>query len=330
MKALLIGNRERFIKFDPHTPFSDTVTKMFLSMEDLRAPLPEDILDADFVAADAIAPVTGDMIARMPNLKLIHSEGVGFDKIDCKAANGRGIPVCNNKGVNADAVAEQTILLMLGLLRKVIVSDAAVRSGKQIEQKEKLMVEGIRELSECRVGLIGFGDIAKAVALRLTAFCCEVFYSSRRPKSREEEERYGVRFLPREELVRTCDIVSLHVPVTTETAGMVDAAFLNAMKPDALLINTARGDLIDNDALCSALCDGTLGGAGLDTIAPEPVSPDHPLLHLPKEAEDRLVFSPHIGGVTSAVFKRAHKNIWKAFEDAANGDIPQNIVTCDR
>ena len=108
---------------------------------------------------------------------------------------------------------------------------------------------------------------------------------------------------------------------------MVDAAFLKAMKPDALLINTARGDLVDNDALCSALCEGTLGGAGLDTIAPEPVSSDHPLMLLPKEAKDRLVFSPHIGGVTSAVFKRAHKNIWKTFEDVANGEIPQNIVT---
>jgi phosphoglycerate dehydrogenase-like enzyme len=235
--------------------------------------------------------------------------------------------VCNNKGINADAVAEQTILLMLGLLRRAIVCDCAVRRGKQIEQKEKFIVEGIRELSDCRVGLVGLGDIAKAVALRLSAFGCEVFYWNRRPKDQETEKRYCVSFLPLDELVRTCDIISLHVPVTPETTGMVDAAFLGAMKRDALLINTARGDLVDNGALCSALCEGTLGGAGLDTIAPEPVLADHPLLHLPGSAAERLIFSPHIGGVTGTVFRRAHKNIWKAFEAVANGETPQNIVT---
>lgn len=326
MKALLIGNRERFEKFDPHTAFSDVVDKVYVDMALLPDGLLDEALDADFIAADAIASVTGDVISRMPRLRLIHSEGVGYNGIDVETARKRGVLVCNNKGVNADAVAEQAILLMLGLLRGVTAGDAAVREGRQIDQKERMMLVGFRELGECRVGLIGFGDIAKATAKRLSVFGCEVFYWNRHPMRPDEEARYHVRYLPLNELRSSCDIVSLHVPVMPETAGMVDEPFLRGMKCDALLINTARGELVDNDALCSALREGWIGGAGLDTIAPEPVPSDHPLLHLPDEAWNRLLFSPHIGGVASGVFRRAHRNIWRAFEAAANGETPPNVV----
>ncbi|MCC8045762.1 MAG: 2-hydroxyacid dehydrogenase [Clostridiales bacterium] len=385
MKAILIGNRERFEKFYPNTPFANTVEKVYLTLEQARAVgeqsaearsvearsveaqsaeaqsaeaqsaekqgtdtgtlqsetrtaenipsetrtagnLPTDARDAEFLAADAIAQVPESLIAQVPSLKIIHSEGVAYNGIDCAAAAKRNIYVCNNRGVNADAVAEQTILLMLGLLRSVTAGDAAVRAGGQIQRKESMMVNGIRELGECRVGLIGFGDIAKATARRLTAFGCEIYYHASHRKTPDLEAEYGVTWLETEELLNTCDIISLHIPVTPETTGMVNEGFLKKMKHDAYLINTSRGEIVENAALCKALTEGWIAGAGLDTIAPEPVTADHPLLHLPAEVEDRLLFSPHIGGVTTGVFRKAHRNIWTAFEQVSKGERPANVV----
>ncbi|MCC8050694.1 MAG: NAD(P)-binding domain-containing protein [Clostridiales bacterium] len=330
MKAILIGNRERFEKFYPNTEFANAVEKIYLTMEEVNQALSGlsggEIQDALFLAADAIAKVPESLIAQLPDLRIIHSEGVGYNGIDCAAAAKRGIYVCNNRGVNADAVAEQTILLMLGLLRNVTAGDRAVRAGEQIQRKESMMVNGITELGECRIGLIGFGDIAKAVAKRLEPFGCEVFYNATHRKSTGEEAEYHVTWMERQEMIAACDIISIHVPVTPDTVGMVDEAFLRAMRPNALLINTARGEMVDNEALGRALNEGWIAGAGLDTVAPEPVAADHPLLGLSAEAESRLLFSPHIGGVTTGVFRKGHRNIWTAFERVSRGERPANVV----
>ena len=261
--------------------------------------------DADFIVADAISPVSAKLMDAFPSLRLVHSEGVAYNAIDVDAARGRGIAVCNNAGVNAGAVAEQAVLLMLACLRHLVEGDVAVRSGKQIAMKERLMVEGIRELGDCTVGLVGLGAIAEQTALRLRAFGCDVAYWNRSRRSAEKEAALGVRYLPLEELARTCDIVSIHVPVTPETENLVDAGFLASMKSDAVLINTARGEIVDQVALAQALAAGTIGAAGLDTLSPEPVQPDHPLVLLEGAAANKLVLSPHIGGVTEGMFRRA-------------------------
>ena len=125
---------------------------------------------------------------------------------------------------------------------------------------------------------------------------------------------------------KECDIISIHVPVTPETTGMGDREFLRGMKKAALLINTARGEIVDNEALKEALTEGWIAGAGLDTVSPEPVPADHVLLHLPEEAARRIVFSPHIAGVTRSTFRRGHANIWTAFETVAAGGRPANVV----
>ena len=188
------------------------------------------------------------------------------------------------------------------------------------------MIEGIRELSDCRVGLVGFGDIAKATAERLAAFGCEIYYYSKHRRDRVEEERYGVTYTSLEELAASCDIVSLHCAVTEETRGMADEAFLARMKSTAYLVNTARGELVDNLALRQALMDGKLAGAGLDTLAPEPVTADNPLVTLPAPACDRVVLAPHLGGITEASFRRSHLHMWRNAERVADGHRPDNIV----
>lgn len=223
-------------------------------------------------------------------------------------------------------MAEQAVLLMLMLLRHALEGDEAVRAGRQMEMKERCMVEGITELSACKVGLVGFGDIARAAAERLAPFGCALYYYTRHRRTPEEERRYGVTYLPLEALAETCDILSLHCAVTEETRNLVDAALLRRMKPTAYLINTARGDLVDNEALRQALLEGRIAGAGLDTLSPEPVPAGHPLTALPPEVQRKVVLAPHLGGITEASFRRAHAHMWRNVERLAAGERPDNIV----
>lgn len=326
MKMLVIGDETRTRTYLPDTPFVRQ-TEIVVAP---RGTSDDDILaraaDADFIMADAISPVSSYLIEHMPNLKLIHSEGVAYNAIDVAAARARGIWVCNNAGANAGAVAEQTILLMLACLRDAVVADAAVRSGAQIQTKERMMVEGIRELGNCRVGFIGFGAIAQATAARLANWGCEMLYNKRHPLPAEKEAALGVTFASIEDIAATCDIVSLHVPVTDATRNLVDADFLARMLPNAILVNTARGEIVDHEALAAALEAGSIGMAGLDTLAPEPVQPDNPLLNLSEAAARRLVLSPHIGGVTQGMFFRAHRMVWENAARVAAGQEPVNVV----
>ena len=181
MKILVLGAQARYEKYLPQLPF---IRQQELVFRDKDTPV-EQLLardaDADILFVDAITPVPAALIDGMPKLKLVHSEGVAYDKIDLAAARARGVYVCNNKGCNAGAVAEQAIMLMLMLLRREIPGDRAVREGRQMEVKERSMTEGIRELSDCRVGLVGFGDIARATAERLAPFGCEIYYYTTTP-----------------------------------------------------------------------------------------------------------------------------------------------------
>ncbi len=326
VKMLVEGAKVRYEKFMPKNVPLDRIELVFCG----RGSSNEELLaaghDAEILCVDAISPVDQELIAAMPRLRLIHSEGVAFNCIDLEAARARGIDVCNCKGCNAAAVAEQAIMLMLELLRHGLTGDAAVRGGRQMEVKERLMTEGITELGECSVGMIGFGDIAKATAQRLSAFGCELFYYTPHRKDVETEKRYHIAYLPLEELVTRCDIVSIHTAVTEQTRGMVNQELIARMKKNALLINTARGEIVDNQALRTALIEGRILGAGLDTIYPEPTPADHPLVDLPEGARERVVLAPHLGGITTGSFRRAHRTIWRNVEAVLKGEQPENIV----
>lgn len=326
MKVLIKASRERYEKFMPSNAFVEACEKVYLPISASDEEILKLAKDADIFLADAITDVSANLISNMPNLKLIHSEGVAYNKIDIAAAADRGIPVCNNKGANAGAVAEQAILLMLSLLRTFSEGRKAELEGRQIQMKERRMLEGIQELGECKIGLVGFGDIAKATAARLKAFGCEVFYYNRNRRSTEEEDYYGVSYLPLDQLLAECDIVSLHLAVTTETTGYVDEAFLKKMKTSAYLINTARGELVDNQALRAALINGTIAGAGFDTIAPEPTTADNPLVDLPEEVLKRVEYAPHLGGITTGTFRRCHKTMWENAQKVMEGQKPVNQV----
>lgn len=326
MKVLIMGNRDRYEKFLPEKIRNGDFQLVFAARDCPNEKLLELAGDAQVLLADAISRVDRDLIHAMPNLKLIHSEGVAYNSIDTEAARERGIFVCNNQGCNADAVGEQALMLMLMLLRKGVTGDRAVREGRQIQYKEQAMAHGITELGDCTVGLIGLGDIAQATARLLRAFGCNVYYYAPHRRAPSAEMAMSVSYLPLEKLIARCDIISLHCPVSEETKHMVNESFLAQMKPTAYLINTGRGALVDNEALRAALVEGRIAGAGLDTIDPEPTPADHPLVDLPADVRDRVVYSPHLGGITTGSFQRGHQNMWNNVLTLAQGKLPNNIV----
>jgi phosphoglycerate dehydrogenase-like enzyme len=235
---------------------------------------------------------TAEMVAAAPRLRLIQKIGVGVNTIDLDAAQVRNIPVCNLPGTNARAVAELTVTLMLAVLRRVTRFDVGLRAGVWLDP---WLQDGIGELGGRSVGLVGYGAVPRVLAPVLAALGCQLIYTARRPV----EGALG-RHRSLDVLLAEADVVSLHLPLTGETANLIDAAAIARMKPGAILINTARGGLVDAAALAAALREGRLAGAGLDVFAREPVDPADPLLSLPN-----VVATPHIAWLTTGTFERS-------------------------
>lgn len=327
MKLLVIGKEGRLARYTPdasvYADYDISYVPMGASDEELLAAG----RDADFILVDAMGRVSGDVIRQMPNLKMIHSEGVGFNFIDVEAAKENHVYVCNCKGMNATAVAEQAILLMLGLLRDVVRGDGSVRAGTQIRTKEAFMLAGsLKELGDCIIGLVGFGDIAKATAKMAKVFGAQVVYYDIFRAKPELEAEYGVTYMELDELLAVSDIVSMHIPVTKDTQNMADAAFFGKMKRGAYFVNTSRGELVVGEDLLAAIRSGHLAGAGLDTIAGEPVQKDNVMVNAEPEVAEKLIFSCHIGGITGSSFRRGYQMVWSDMKKVAAGQKPDHVV----
>ena len=249
-------------------------------------------LPATQVLWHVLQPCTAAMIAAAPRLRLVQKIGVGVNTIDLDAARARGIAVCNLPGSNARAVAEMALLLMLATLRRLPQFDAGLRAGRW--GAAPAVQDRLGELGGRTIGLVGFGAVPAILAPVLAALGCRVLYTARTPRAVPYE------FHDLDTLLAESDVVSLHVPQTPETAGMIGPAALARMKPGAILINTARGGLVDEAALCAALRSGHLGAAGLDVFATEPTPGDNPLLAL-----DNVVVAPHVAWVTTGTFARS-------------------------
>lgn len=278
--------------------------------------------DTELLFIDAMGTFDKELIDSMPNLKLIMSEGVGYQGVDVEYASKKGISVCNNKGVNDTGVAEVALFLMLGCLRNFSKGIDEIYQGRQIEFKKASF--GIRkELSECTVGLIGFGDIARKTARFCNALGAKVIYTNR-TRYKELEKELNVEYSSLDKLLKTSDIVSLHVAVTPDTINMVNDNFLSKMKNDAFLINTSRGDLVDNNALKSAILNGDIAGAGLDVYTPEPLKKDNPLLD--SRLRNKLILTPHIAGITHLTVERIYKNIYENIQNIILGKELKNKI----
>ena len=326
MKVLALSEKTRYETYAADIPLYRETEIIFAD----RTGTEEEWLslgaDAEALFVTPVTWITEALIENMPNLKMIHCEGVGYDRIDLEAARKRGIYVCNNAGCNASAVAELTVMMMTMLLRRIIWGDQLVRSGRQIEAVRELERLPTMDLGSAVVGLVGFGAIAQATAKLLQSYGSKVFYYAPHRKERETEEQYGVEYLPLEQLAERCDLVSLHMPATDESYHMINEKFLNRMKPGAYLVNAARGAVIDDEALCRAIRSGHLGGAALDAYTPEPVEAEHPLVKLAAEHPGKLVLCPHQGGLTQASFRTVYEMLFEDLALLQEGKKPKRIV----
>ena len=278
--------------------------------------------DAEILLANPTISVKKELIDALPELRLIQTEGVGFEGVDLDAARDRGIYVCNCRGVNAQAVAEHAVMLMLCCLREVINGHQDVLEGRQNDKKVYYMKTGsLRELGDCTVGFIGYGAIGREAARLTKAFGAKTLFYTPHPKQDE-----FARYCPLDELLAESDIVSLNLPLTKETENMADAAFFSKMKDGAILINTARGGLVNSRDLIAAIAGGKLGGAGLDVLDNEPVRRDHVLVTAQEEVRRKIIFTPHIGGVSASSFVRTYQIITDNIRRVRRGERPVNIV----
>lgn len=241
-----------------------------------------------------LRPVSGDDLEKGLRLRLVHKLGAGVNTIDVDTATRLGILVANMPGANAPSVAEGTVLLMLAALRRLPELDRATREGTGWPSDHSLG-ETVRDISGCTVGLLGYGNVAKRVEKIVIAMGTEpsrVIHTSTRNTGHP-----GWRSLP--DLLAASDIVSLHLPLTESTRGLLDGKALTSMKPGAVVVNTARGPIIDEPALVEALRTGQLSAAGLDVFTEEPVPPGNPLLELPN-----VVLTPHVTWYTVDTMRR--------------------------
>lgn len=254
-----------------------------------------------------------------PQLKLVQTLSAGYNTYDLEAARVAGVPICNNGGANATAVAEHAIMLMLAVARKLISLHEGVASGRW--RGNDFFSTRFYELEDKVLGIVGLGNIGKKVARRAKAFDMRILYYDTRRLSVDEEDALGVRFALFTELLKTSDVVSLHVPLDRSTHGMIDERALSLMKPTAILVNTCRGPVIDEPALYKALRDEKILGAGLDVFVEEPPQPDHELFGL-----KNAVFSPHSAGPTWDNHWKRWRNAFDNIERVARGQKPFWIV----
>ncbi|AMW21913.1 2-hydroxyacid dehydrogenase [[Mycobacterium] chelonae subsp. bovistauri] len=238
-----------------------------------------------------LRPLSADDVAKGAQLRLIHKFGAGVNTIALDAASAQGVAVANMPGANAPSVAEGALLLMLAALRQLPRLDQDIRAGRGWPTDQSLG-DTVRDIGSCTVGLVGYGNIAKTLEQILLAMGASVLHTSTR-----DDGSASWRSL--DALLTSSDIVSLHLPLTDASSGLLDAAALARMKPGSVLVNTSRGAVVDETALIDALRQGPLGAAGLDVFAQEPISPDNPLLTLPN-----VVLTPHVTWFTADTMTR--------------------------
>ncbi|MHA2140639.1 MAG: glyoxylate reductase [Candidatus Thorarchaeota archaeon] len=264
-------------------------------------------------------PIDSELMDSLPKLKVIAQYAVGYDNIDVKSATDRRIVVTNTPGILTETTADLTWALILSTCRRVPEADRFVRGGEwRVAWGPKMLVG--RDIFGSTLGIVGLGRIGGAVARRAAGFSMRILYHSE-SRNKEIEKELGVEMTNLETLLRESDIVSVHVPLTDETRGMIGITELSMMKQSSILVNTSRGQVVDEDALARALRKGIIAGAGLDVFREEPIPMDSALLNL-----ENVVLLPHIG--SASVNTRAKMAVMCAtnLTAALKGKTPPNIV----
>jgi glyoxylate reductase/D-3-phosphoglycerate dehydrogenase len=277
--------------------------------------LAEALRDADYLMG-FIGPLDDATLAGARRLRLVQLLSVGYDRFNLAGARAARLPVAVNGGANAIAVAEHAILLMMAALRHLTDLDAGVRAGRWSSGSQRLY-----ELWSSTIGIVGMGRIGQEVARRLLGWGSTVLYYDPIRLASERERELDVAFAPLDDLLGRADVVTLHVPLSSSTHQLIDGRALARMKPTAVLVNTARGQLVDEAALAEALRSGRLGGAGLDVLSVEPPPAGHPLLSTPN-----TVLTPHLAGPTWQSWPRRFGNAYENITRVQRGERPQWVV----
>jgi D-3-phosphoglycerate dehydrogenase len=278
--------------------------------------LPQLVADADAVITQ-FAPVNADVIGSMTRAKVIVRYGIGVDNVDLDAARERGIPVCNVPEFCTDEVADQTLAFLLATTRQVFPNANLIREGKW---GLATPIDRMRALRELTVGVVGFGKIGREVAARLRAFKCKVVVFDPAVAT-ADVERAGCTPVPLDELLKQSDVVTLHCPSMRETRNMINRQSLAATKPGVILINVARGDLVDSDALVEGLKTGHVAAAALDVFAPEPIPVDHPIRKMPN-----VILASHIASCSVPAARKLRETAANLAATALRGEPLPNIV----
>lgn len=293
---------------------------------DPDAPPPRDVLLREVQSADGLLclltdTVDAELIQAGEHLSVISNYAVGYDNIDVAAATARGILVCNTPGVLTETTADLAWALLMGAARRLVEADGYLRAGKWRSWSPQLMLG--QDIHGATLGIAGFGRIGQAVARRAQGFGMRVLYTDLARKS-EAEEATGAEFVDLRALLRCSDFVSVHTPLTEETHHLIGAEELALMKPTAVLINTARGSVVDGRALAEALRERRIFAAGLDVFESEPTDPDDPLLGL-----DNVVIVPHIASASVATRGRMAEMAADNLLAGLRGERPPYLVNVE-
>lgn len=277
------------------------------------------IAEADYAISGQI-PVPGSVLRAATRLRLLHKWGVGVDNFDLDTARAMGLPVARTTGSNALPVAEFTLGLTIACMRNVAHGHATLAQGVWMGGSSG---RPSLQLSGKTVGIVGFGAIGQAFAGLLAGFCCPILYNQRRRIDADAEARLGARHVPMDELLAHADVVSLHCPLTPETAGLIDRQALQRMKPGAVLINVARGGVVIEADLIWALNNGIIHAAAMDVFATEPLPAGSELLDVPG-----LVLTPHIAALAIETFEPTVRQMFGNIERVSRGEPipPRDLV----
>jgi phosphoglycerate dehydrogenase-like enzyme len=276
------------------------------------------LADADFLLIHP-GDISDAVLRSAKHLKLVQLLRVGYERVNLDLLRALRIPFAITSDAFSGMVADHAVMLMLAVSRNLMASDRGVRAGRWYQP---LVGKRSYEMADKVVGIVGLGHIGRQVAQRVQGFGCRVQYYGHHPLSPEDERALDVRAVSLPELFATSDIVSLHVPITPLTRRMVGAAELRLMKPSAILVNTSRGEVIDEPALIAALKAHAIAGAGLDVFDPQPPVADNPLLQM-----DNVVLTPHSASDTVERWSRTARFVWRNVAMVRDGGTPVGLIT---
>jgi D-3-phosphoglycerate dehydrogenase len=273
----------------------------------------EAVSDVDYILAGGRLKISKEVLERAEKLQMIQRSGVGLDALDLDAIKEKGIPLYVNQGVNAESVAEHALLLMLACLRKLPTINRNTKDGVWKKQEQGVQTA---ELKGKTIGIVGMGNIAKTLVGLLKPFKVKILYYNLVQMDENFESENSMTFVGMDELLRNSDIVTIHCALTPETRNLINTESLCLMKDGAILINTARGEIVDPVAVAEALRNGKLSYAALDVHAWEPIPEDYPLKDI-----DNVILTPHIAGVTADSFRAMMHDAFRNIDYFDRGEL---------